>query len=107
MIDNIPLMSLQGSLLNNDDTQRTMNLLGNFVLPTAPQYHNYKELPFKKDQALPHLAFPFVCGFTVILLFGALGVEDRGLRQIPIVLQAISYRGLYQTGNLPIETEDT
>jgi hypothetical protein len=84
-----------------------MNTFGNFVLPTAPQYHNYEELPFMKDQAPPHLAFPFVCDFTVILLFGGLGVEDRGLRQISIVLQAISYRGLHQTGNLSIETEDT
>jgi len=37
---------------------------GNFVLPTASQYHNYEELPFMKDQATPHVAFPFVCGFT-------------------------------------------
>ena len=51
-----------------------MNTLGNLLLPTASQYHNYEELPFMKDQAAPHLASPFVCGFTVILLFGGLGV---------------------------------
>jgi hypothetical protein len=61
-----------------------MNTLGNFVLPPAPQYHNYEELPFMKDQAPPHLALLFVCDFTVILLLGGLGVEDKGLRQIPI-----------------------
>jgi len=68
--------------------------LANFVLPNASQYHNYEELPFMKDEAAPHLASPFVCGFTVILLFGGLGVEDNGLWQIPIVLQAICYRGI-------------
>jgi len=61
-----------------------MNTLGNFVLPPAPQYHNYEELPFMKDQAPPHLGFPFVCGFTVTLLFRGLGMEDKGLRQVPI-----------------------
>jgi hypothetical protein len=59
----------------------TNNTIGNFGLPTAPQYHNYEELTFMKDQATPHVAFPFVCGFTVILLFGGLGVEDQGLHQ--------------------------
>jgi len=61
-----------------------MNTVGNFVLSTSPKYHNYEELPFVKDKAPPHLAFPFVCGFIVILLFGGLGVEDIGLSQIPI-----------------------
>ena len=70
-----------------------MNTSGNFVLPTVPQYHNYEELSFMKDQAPSHIASPIVCGFPVILLFGGLGVEDQGLRQTPIVLQAISYRG--------------
>jgi hypothetical protein len=28
-----------------------------------------------------------VCGLTVILLLGGLGVQDKGLRQIPIWLQ--------------------
>ena len=71
-----------------------MNTCGKFVLPTAPQYHNYEELSFMEDQAPPHLAFTFVCGFTVILLLSGLGVEDQVLRQIPIVLQATSYRGI-------------
>jgi hypothetical protein len=60
-----------------------------------------------KDQAPPHLALLFVCGFTVILLHGGLGVEDQSLHQVPIWLLVISYRGLHKTGNLPIETEDT
>ena len=72
------------------------------MLPNAPQYHNYEELPFMKDQAPPHLAFPFVLGFTVILLFGGLGVENKASAN-PIVglLQAISYRGIApKTGHL-------
>jgi len=50
-----------------------------------------------KEQAPPHLAFPFVCGFIVILLFGGLGAEDKGLRQSRSYYKRFLIGGLHQT----------
>jgi hypothetical protein len=72
-------------------------MLGNFTLPAVLQWAKRAELSFTQDGSPPRLVLLFECGLTVILLFGGLGVEDQGLRQVPILLQVIYFCGTEQS----------
>jgi hypothetical protein len=71
-------------------------MLGNFVFPIVSKQEKCEELPFMQDAAPPRLEIQFVCGLTAILLFGGLGVEDHGFRQVRSYQKRFHFVGLNQ-----------
>jgi hypothetical protein len=64
------------------------------LLP-SPLWDIYEQVPFIQDGTPPHVALLSVHDLSTIFLLGGLGVEDQnsGLREVPMLLHAISVCG--------------